>query len=115
MVLAATLVLGGVTVCPRGALSCPTRRQASHRCCAHTESLQAANCCADAACAPSAAVSAPAAGYEPDTSAKPVLAYAVSAATLPGGWQIRASHIRFVRAGPSPPRTPITQHTSLLL
>jgi len=114
-VLVTSFVLGGVTVCPRGAFSCPTRKQANHRCCAHSDALQAADCCAGGAHSPSAAIKAADANPEHDLSAKLLVAFHVPAAVFHGGWQVLGQPCRLLRAGPSPPRTPITEHTSLLL
>lgn len=114
-VLVAAFVLGGVTVCPRGGLSCPTRNQAQHRCCTQAESLQATTCCVGATHAPSAAISPPDANPERGASAHLLAAVAVATAVRGGDWQNRTRHYRFLRAGPAPPHTPLAQRTSLLL
>jgi hypothetical protein len=110
-----SIVLGGVTVCPKGALSCPTRKQANHRCCAHADAIHAADCCAAGAHSPSAAIKTGDANSEHDSSAKLLASFQVPASVFQGGWQVFGRQYRLLRAGPAPPRTPITEHTSLLL
>ncbi|HEX7406636.1 MAG TPA: hypothetical protein VF515_03190 [Candidatus Binatia bacterium] len=115
VVLAASIVLGSVTVCPRGGLACPMQKPAGHHCCGSSSTWRAHDCCAGGAHLPSAALTATGADQEHRHSTQAPAPFIVPVTTAGSCWSVLGPQRCLLKGGPAPPDTPITRHTSLLL
>jgi hypothetical protein len=113
LLLAATVAFAGLTVCPRGALSCTMLRQANHACCGNQLSLRARNCCGSGQEGAGPVLSA--ISGHPDRESFRSCAVTLRAPDLPTAAQPGIRCPLHSAAGSAPPDTPITQHTQLLL
>jgi hypothetical protein len=111
LLLAATIAFAGVTVCPRGALSCMMMQQANHTCCGNQLSLRAHNCCGQRA---SSHVLNTATGHA-DREFFKSITVSLCAANLDTVSGQDCRRLIHTAGGPAPPDTPFSQHTQLLL
>ncbi len=111
LLLAASVVLTGITACPRGGL-CSVIQQAAHKCCHRSEALRSLNCC-DAG----SQLASRALGPERALDQGRIAPDAV--AVLPIDSHATSTSVAFTRSAPrwglAPPGTLTAQHTSLLL
>jgi len=109
-----SVLLAGITTCPRGALSCTMAMQRPHDCCAKGSGIRRVDCCGHEAQQPARSVAAgiisqyqtSVTSFVGMTPALPLRAAVSEAAVLQ--W------LRF-NLGPAPPYTPLSNHTLLLL
>ena len=114
-VVAASIVVSTIGVCPRGGLACSMPKPMSHCCCGSHATLRTTDCCAGGAHCPATVVKAASTDREHRPSGKLLVAIAWQAATGTSLANTVMSARCYSRYGPAPPDTPITQHTSLLL
>jgi hypothetical protein len=114
-VLAVSIVISGISICPRGGLACSMPRAMGRCCCGSHAALRTTDCCAGGAHSPATTVKASSTDRDYRLSGKllaPVAWQAVSGTSLA---DTLVSGRCYSRYGPAPPDTPITQHTLLLL
>jgi len=114
LALILSVLLAGVTVCPRGALSCSMALQAQHDCCAKGSGLHRVNCCGQAGQQPSRVVGSGIINQH-QTGVMHLAGATVALAT--GAAEPKAAILNRLRldCGPAPPSTPLSHHTLLLL
>src|SRR5262245_54782349 len=108
LLLAASVVFTGLTICPGGALSCTMLQTAKHTCCDQRLALREHNCCGRTE-TPRAAVSAIAAHPQRDESTRSV-AVTLWLPDLHSAVRRRGACPMSIGGDPVSADTPITQH-----
>jgi len=114
LALILSVLVAGVTVCPRGALSCSMTMQTKHDCCAKGSGLHRVNCCGHASQQPARVVGSGIISQH-QTAVMHLAGTTVALAT--GATEPEAAVLNRLRfdCGPAPPHTPLSHHTLLLL